>query len=198
MTFDLTSSEALQLIRNDRNEEHTEQLFIAARPNDCTFNGTIKSFGGKEIVFECKGDILGPAYIHEVIKVDGGYKLEYWGDSFKRILPDNSSYSQERLGIDDYTGRCEQALHNLWIEENAENEPWKMDKTGLLQSLINSRKEITDKFLTNRERKLVATIVQWFGTNCGRAFLETANYNAAQLGKQHDQLSPSPRKTPNH
>lgn len=42
MTFDLTSSEALQLIRNDRNEEHTEQLFIAARPNDCTFNGTIK------------------------------------------------------------------------------------------------------------------------------------------------------------
>ena len=183
INFELTSSEALQLIRNDRSSECTEQIFISARPNDCTFNGTIKSFGGKDITFSCKNDILGSVYVIKVIKVDDGYKLEYWGDSFKRILPDNSSYSQKRLGISDYTGRCEQALHDLWQEENVENEGWKIDKTGLLQGLINGREEISDKYLTNRERKLIATIVQWFGTNCGRAFLDSADYNAAQLGK---------------
>lgn len=56
-----------------------------------------------------------------------------------------------------------------------------------LKYLIERRaEEISDKYLTNRERKLVATIIQWLGTNCGRAFLDSANYNAAQLAKQHD------------
>lgn len=177
--FDLNSSEALQLLRNCRSGEYTEQLFIAARPNDCTFNGTLKSFGGKEIIFECKGDILGSIYVIEVIKVDGGYKLEYWGDSFKRAVPDNSSYSQKRLGINDHTGRCEQALHDLWQDENTENNPWKsLGQLGLLQELINGREEITDKYLTTRERKLIATIIQWLGTNCGRAFLNSAEQKA--------------------
>lgn len=184
MTFELTSSEAHQLISNARSGECVEQLFIAARPSDCTFNGTIKSFSGKRVDFTCKGDVLGSVYILDVFKNEAGYLLEYWGDSFKRVHPDNSSYSQKRLGINDYTGRCEQTLHDLWIDENVEFKHfWRNGKTGLLQELIDGREEISDKYLTNRERKLIATIIQWLGTNCGRAFLDSANYNAAQLAK---------------
>ena len=187
MTFDLTSDEALNLIGNNRSEECTEHLFISSRPNDCTFNGTIKSFQGKEVTFTCKGDVLGSIYVIQVSKTNDGYRLEYWGDSFKRVLPDNSSYSQNRLGINDYTGRCEQALHDLWREENAEK-TWNSSngRLGFFQTLVLRREEIADKYLTNRERKLIATVIQWLGTNCGRAFLDSANYNAAQLAKQHD------------
>lgn len=186
-TFDLTSDEAMSLISNYRGGDCTEYLFISSRPNDCTFNGTVKGFQGKEVTFTCKGDILGSIYVIDVAKLEAGYRLEYWGDSFKRTAPDNSSYSRKRLNIDDYTGRWEQALHNLWTEENAENDPWKSwYRLGLIQELINGREEITDKYLTTRERKLIATVIQWLGTNCGRAFLDSANYNAAQLAKQHD------------
>lgn len=180
MTFDLTSEEALNLLRNHRSQEDTEYLFISSRPSDCTFNGTIKSFAGKEITFTCKGDVLGEVFVLDVQRVDGGYKLEYWGDSFKRVPPDNSSYSQKRLGINDYTGRLEQAIHDLWQEENKESEPyWRnLDNVGFLQQMIFGREEIKDKFLTNRERKLIATIVQWFGTNCGNAFLYQAKLKA--------------------
>ncbi len=183
-SFDLTSDEAMHLISNSRRGECTEYLFISSRPNDCTFNGTIKGFSGKEVTFTCKGDVLGSIYVIGVAKLKDGYRLEYWGDSFKRVLPDNCSYSQNRLGINDYTGRCEQALHDLWQKENAENNPWTCNENlGLLQELIRHRPEIADKYLTTRERKLIATVIQWLGTNCGRAFLDSANYNATQLTK---------------
>jgi hypothetical protein len=125
-------------------------------------------------------------YFYEVRRLEDGYELHFCGDHFKRTPPDNRSFSQGRLGIPDYTGYQEQALHNLWQDRNKEQDQWTGDGwSGILQTLFNGRKEFEDKYLTNRERRIVATIVQWFGTNCGRAFLNEAEQLGKDLAKNY-------------
>lgn len=172
--FDLTSEEALYLLSENRQDEQINQLLIKDRPNDCTFNGTIKGFGGKEVMFYCKGDELGYIYVLEVKRVKSGYVLEYWADSFKRTPPDNRSYSQDRLTFNDYTGWVEKAYHDAWAEENAEEQN-RRDMLGFLQQFMCGKSEFQDKYLTNRERRIVATAIQWLGSSCGRGFLHEAN-----------------------
>lgn len=172
--FNLTSEEAIELISQNRNDEEINYLHILNRPEDCTFNGIIKSFAGKEVMFYCKGDQLGYIYVLEVKRVKSGYVLEYWADSFERTPPDNNSYSQDRLTFNDYTGWAENAYHDAWIEENKEDNG-SLGMIGFLQQFMCGKSEFQDKYLTNRERRIVATVIQWLGAGCGRGFLHEVN-----------------------
>ena len=59
-------------------------------------------------------------------------------------------------------------------EENKENDGSR-SILGFLQQLMCGKSEFQDKYLTNRERRIVATVIQWLGASCGRGFLHEAN-----------------------
>ena len=67
--------------------------------------------------------------------------------------------------------RLEKALAVAWVEQCLPRDHVNFGK-GLLQT-ISGRCNVTDD-----ERRLVATAIQWLGTNCGRAFLIEAFQDA--------------------
>ena len=87
-----------------------------------------------------------------------------------------------RVEIDDHTGRLEKALADLWESKNIPD-PSLNYGCGLLQNLClrgsryalspSDRVQVLHK-VTDDERRVVATVVQWLGTPVGRCFLEEA------------------------
>lgn len=65
----------------------------------------------------------------------------------------------------------EKAFHDEWFDEN-EPRPGLNGGHGILSALIE-RKEI-NHILTPVERNIVATVIQWLGSNIGMSFLERA------------------------
>lgn len=73
-------------------------------------------------------------------------------------------------------GPLEKAFADLWEKEN------EMDSNinygnGVLQGLFSERARwqiIHRHEVSDDERMIAATVVQWLGTNCGRAFMEEA------------------------
>jgi len=78
-------------------------------------------------------------------------------------------------------GRLERAFAEVWEEEAAPN-PQRGSGSGLVQSLLITGQNPFSMFsggtvvekVTIRDRQLVATIIQWLGSNVGWCFLETA------------------------
>ena len=74
----------------------------------------------------------------------------------------------------------EKAFHDQWIKENEPNS-WVNSGQGILQDLfiesdmmnILSPTKVTE-VITIRDRKIVATIIQWLGSNVGFCFLQSA------------------------
>jgi hypothetical protein len=70
----------------------------------------------------------------------------------------------------------EKAFYEQWLKENEPN-PHINNGQGILQDLFIERnpefpfqrKWITE--INNRDRFIVATVIQWLGTNCGMSFL---------------------------
>lgn len=74
----------------------------------------------------------------------------------------------------------EQAFHDQWQEENAP-QPGINNGHGILQDLFINRGEGLRSFdyevmeeMSKRDRMIVATVIQWLGSNCGMAFLSDA------------------------
>jgi hypothetical protein len=70
----------------------------------------------------------------------------------------------------------ETAFHDQWIKENRPLS-WVNSGHGLLQDLFFERQE-NQKWkciveINKRDREIVATVIQWLGTNMGICFLET-------------------------
>jgi hypothetical protein len=63
----------------------------------------------------------------------------------------------------------ENAFHRERIKENLP-EPGINSGYGCLHTLLGHHKIIA----TDREKRIVATVIQWLGTNCGRSFLHEA------------------------
>ena len=79
----------------------------------------------------------------------------------------NEGYATDRLNYD--KGDLENAFHDEWIKENLP-QPGLNSGRGILQGLMNHHEiEISD-----RERKIVASIIQWLGTNIGSSFLDNS------------------------
>jgi len=93
----------------------------------------------------------------------------------KRKHPDRG-YKYER--VFQSNGDLEKAFADLWEEANGSNRGAVNFGQGLLQDLFMER----DTFnwascvhqITDNERYVAATVVQWLGTNCGFAFLMEA------------------------
>ncbi len=95
--------------------------------------------------------------------------------TYRRTPPDHRGFCIHRLGQTDYTGLWEQAFADEWTKENRE-EGWTAEGVGFLQLMVNQghrhRASPGDRFLTTRERRLCASVIQWLGTNCGRSFID--------------------------
>lgn len=84
-----------------------------------------------------------------------------------------------RTTIADAAGQLEKALSDEWSDEN-ETKPWMYSGSGLLQALFNRSEYIGQMFptctheVTDSERMVAATVIQWLGTNVGRGFLDSA------------------------
>ena len=76
------------------------------------------------------------------------------------------------------TGEMENIFAISWIEENKPIS-WLNQGRGVLQNLFIGTEELWPfqdsyyiKLITKRERMIVATVVQWLGSNCGFCFLQ--------------------------
>lgn len=74
----------------------------------------------------------------------------------------------------------EQAFYEQWRIENAPN-AWINCGHGILQDLfiktshdsVGTKGKVIEE-ISNRDRMIVATVIQWLGTNCGMGFLQEA------------------------
>jgi hypothetical protein len=83
--------------------------------------------------------------------VDTGEELKHVG------------YRPERTIFD--SGDLECAFAFAWLEKH------KLYGSDHLQSLLSSGDPAGDPVVTQRDASVAATIIQWFGTNCGWGFL---------------------------
>jgi hypothetical protein len=86
---------------------------------------------------------------------------------------DNTGFRLDRTRWDDDTGRLEKALSEQWAEE------CKRHNGDTLQTLMLQAARLEgpdfDPIVSPRERKIVAMMMQWLGTNCGCSFLYEAS-----------------------
>lgn len=66
---------------------------------------------------------------------------------------------------------AERIYLEAWRQEN-ERKPWRNHGTRTIEAILNPDLGKTAPPVTPRDAKLIATFVQWLGTNCGRAFVE--------------------------
>jgi hypothetical protein len=105
------------------------------------------------------------------------------------VPKDNTSYWPDRiLPIDGHPewNVWEQAFAAIWERENKE-QPGINYGMGLLQDLMIGTHKYEfrwegdfDPWLSDRERKICATLIQWLGTNCGRSFLHEVQREATR------------------
>lgn len=97
---------------------------------------------------------------------------------------DDTGFRLDRTRWNDDTGRLEKALAEHWSNKN-KRRPGINYGNGILQDLMlqaaRTEPPEFDPWVTPRERKIVAMVVQWMGTNCGRSFL----WEAHQKGGWH-------------
>lgn len=91
----------------------------------------------------------------------------------------NYGFHFDRTRLDDRTGRLEKALADEWARENETRYNYGILQLLMLQAAPKEGPEF-DPWLTERERKIVAMVVQWLGTNCGRSFLYEASRRAGK------------------
>lgn len=97
------------------------------------------------------------------------------------IVPTNNvGFKLDRLRWDDDRGKMERSMSEQWAYENDETKG-----NGTLQTLMwqAAREEPDlDPALTERERRIVAMVIQWLATGCGCSFLYEAS---RRMGPNH-------------
>ena len=85
----------------------------------------------------------------------------------------HQSIYHERTHFEDEIGRREKAFAKTWVEEN---KPQRYHMFGPVCSRLEMLMVKNDRLIpvSQETATAVATIVQWFGTNNGRAFLGEA------------------------
>ena len=95
---------------------------------------------------------------------------------------DNLGFMLDRSRWNDDGGRREKALADAWSEANKSRH-----NGGILQMLMcqaaTREGEGFSPALSARERKIVAMVIQWLGTNVGSCFLYEAS---KRMGKEHE------------
>lgn len=99
----------------------------------------------------------------------GVVKADEWKEK------DNYGFKLDRTRIQDGQGKIERALADTWAKWNRRS-PGLNYGEGILQDLMlgcyrYEHPTDFDPWLSDRERKIVAMVIQWLGTNIGRSFL---------------------------
>jgi hypothetical protein len=135
-------------------------------------NGVLGDVRAKEEEFNQLKDFLnGLDFFPDENEIEDIISLAIKQDGFES----NKGYKFERTK---YNPR-ENAFYLQWMKENKPN-PGINFGQGILQDLfIEQSKDfpLTRKYveiITNRDRYIAATVIQWLGTNCGMAFLNDA------------------------
>lgn len=174
VTFELNPDEAMFLYRGGSDLVQIHHFPAEYGP---TTKSDLRSLSGKRVLLTCGGDPIVIANIHEVEppEKDGdGWTLEAWAEEFGEyvvIEPDNAGTNSHRIANeDDYWNRVEREFARKWAADNdytSLDTRCMNDGRGILQGIIG--KEFGR--VTERERKVAATVVQWLGTNCGRCWM---------------------------
>lgn len=179
--IDLVPAEAFQLLKPEYTGDGW-RLFLW--PDD---KGDLKEWIGKTVLFTCLGDPISLAKILDVLApgdecntATTSWCIEILFDDYKPIDRPTIGYSKRRLSYDPnaYRGTAmEIGFAAEWQRENMREHSHK--SIGLLQFLmLQESQEPENKglepWVTDRERRIVATVVQWLGTNVGRGFIHAA------------------------
>lgn len=156
--------------------------------------------GKESIGFRYQGDLWAVATPFDAgfnMRNAGEVEFRFTPENYHRVPPDNRSYTESRLFTDSPypSTKLELAAALEWIRENEEIRGLN-DGVGTLQGIIGQvagvlsgnlghppKKEVEgpDAWpLTNRERRIVATTIQWLMTNCGRDFLHRVEKRAGE------------------
>lgn len=103
----------------------------------------------------------------------------------KKQLPKtyHHGYWSKRCKIKDNQGTIELAYQKQWENENTKSHCLNLGSTRLGLLLNNERLGNLRSKPTKRDYKVAATVIQWLGTNCGRAFLDDVQRRIRQLTK---------------
>lgn len=66
---------------------------------------------------------------------------------------------------------AERIYLDTWRQEN-QRQPWRNHGNTTIEAILNPDLQKMPPRVSPRDGKLIATFVQWLGTNCGRAFIE--------------------------
>lgn len=120
------------------------------------------------------------------------YRLDLDLHHIVRLPFDNAGLSQHRL-VDPSLSVLERAFIEEWQKEN-ERIPGLHDSVGFLQALMDGHSPAAHKrnsyltgrplepsWMSQRDRDIAATLIQWLGTNCGQGFLDQVNRRSGGL-----------------
>lgn len=196
-TLDVSAEEAWY-ISHKPYEEEWKHILIADRGTS-EFRDVMRSLTGQGVTFTCNGDEIVFARVSNVWapwdmmprrwtgeadnRAQGKWTIELDPECWRRIPPDNTGYWQHRIadGVPDEFALIERSLAEAWKDANDIEQSIGVNHgCGILQDMMLSthrheKPKSFDPWLTNRERKIVATVVQWLGTNCGKSFLYEAS-----------------------
>lgn len=155
----------------------------------------------EEFEMEYRGDPIAVIKPHELRRPesprDGAtWELRYWGETWRRIPANNQSWMVGRQRHNP----IERALAEYWAEESVERRGCNYG-CGEAQDLILSIQDhetpddLSEGWLTNRERRIMASLVQWLGTNCGRGMLIEAYWRGGWKLHLEALFKPVPVKT---
>lgn len=189
-TFELHPDDIWPLIRPE------EMIYLYVEPNNGpTSRYDLQALEGKRILFTTQGDkiaignvceVIPPSEEHDDTCREGRWTIGMFNEEeneFVLVAPVNRGPGNERL-TGDYFTRLEESFARQWEAEN-QRVGGMYDNVGLLQSLVaqyTTRRSTHDApvrteypfaqtYVTQRERHMVAMIVQWLGSNVGSEFM---------------------------
>lgn len=208
ITLDLTEEEIWFAARRPDSEEW-KKVFVKDRETtefrdrmkqiaEHGYDGVIFCHGGDQVAFVKVHSVWTPWDIDRAdYQPAGHYGMEFEGATWRRIPPDNTGYWQHRIAdhVQDDQGKMERAMAEQWLKENEERSGLNYGM-GILQDLMLSTLEHERPkgfipWVSNRERKIVATVIQWLSTNCGRSFLFEAS---KRMGRAVYPFTPPPKQ----
>lgn len=132
-------------------------------------------YGDPTIILK-KARYMEPNEEHEWWRGEDGevrnfWRIEWEGDGIERIKEDNTSWWQSRLNVPPEFSSRERAWHEQWLKENERYWDGGLAQALMLSTYEHEKPKGFEPWLSNRERKILATFVQWLGTNCGQSFI---------------------------
>lgn len=207
--MDVNEAEAWQLISwPSWGMDDWASYYFDPRTDDPTAASDFEKMQGQRIRFYHRGDLIVTATVIDIITpaeaaaAEGDeddaperrYRLDLDTNHAVWHQFSNAGLSSYRL-IDPKLSVLERALIEKWQKENV-REPGLNDTVGFLQALMLHHAPggrgpkfdpplptLSPAWMNQRDRDIVATVVQWLGTNCGQSFLLEVNRRSGGMLK---------------